>query len=191
MIAVTIAVSVLFVFSYGGNTEYSGNDSPQTLMLQILKRTLLLAVIWPLAYTDYKTYRIPNIFIILGLIIRVIILAFEFLFYNLETALSILLFDAIAAAGLLLASFLCGLILKNSIGMGDMKLFAIMGLMLGMDILSSVFVSLLIAFIVSIVLLISKKKTKKDMIPFGPCVVIGTFVSIAWSVVPVASVSLT
>ena len=52
---------------------------PGNTVFDNLKRMLLLAVIWPVAYIDYKTYRIPNAFVLMGLAVRVVLLPFEFL----------------------------------------------------------------------------------------------------------------
>lgn len=167
LILVNIGISVLFVTVYQNNT-----------ILFSLKRLLLLAILWPVGYIDFKTYKIPNRFIILGLIFRAGILIFELLFER-ELLISYLISEGIAAGALLIATLLCCLCIKNSIGYGDIKLFVIMGLMLGLEgIWSSIFVSLFISFIVAVTLLIAKKKGKKDVIPFAPSIAIGTYISI-------------
>lgn len=90
-----------------------------------------------------------------------------------------LLSEGIAAAALLLASMLCRLCAKNSIGYGDMKLFIVMGLMLGLNgIWGAVFASLVLSFLLAVFLLVTKKKSRKDVIPFAPAIVLGTFVSV-------------
>lgn len=166
-ILVNIGISVLFVTVYQNNT-----------ILFSLKRLLLLAILWPVGYIDFKTYKIPNRFIILGLIFRAGILIFELLFER-ELLISYLISEGIAAGALLISTLLCCLCIKNSIGYGDIKLFVIMGLMLGLEgIWSSIFVSLFISFIVAVTLLIAKKKGKKDVIPFAPSIAIGTYISI-------------
>ncbi len=166
-VLITICISVLLV------TLYSDNDIWTNLRL-----AALLSTIWPIAYIDLKTMRIPNSFIILGLICRALILPFEFLMGE-ERIWTVLLSEGVAAAALLVASLLCTLLIKNSIGFGDMKLFVVMGLFLGMDgIWSAVFLSLIASFVIAVTLLIAKKKTKKDAIPFGPAIVLGTFLSV-------------
>ena len=170
LIAVTIAASFLFC------TVYKDNG-----ILMSMKRLALLSLLWPIAYIDFKSFRIPNAFIIYGAACRVVIFAFE-LILNSDTVWMTLLSEVIAAAALLLASVLCALIVKNSVGFGDMKLFLIMGLMLGMDgIWGAIFLSLLVSFFISAFLLITKKKTRKDAIPFGPAIVIGTYLSVCLS----------
>jgi leader peptidase (prepilin peptidase)/N-methyltransferase len=143
-----------------------------------IKRIALLSLLWPIALIDYKSYRIPNIFIIAGLSYRVIIFVFELVF-EYEGIWTRGLSELIAAGALGLAALLCGLVLKNSIGFGDIKLFIVMGLLLGLGgIWNSIFVSLVISFIISIVLLITKKKKRKDAIPFAPAIMIGTYLSV-------------
>ena len=170
MFAVTVAASILFC------TLYKDNG-----ILMSLKRLALLSLMWPIAYIDFKTYRIPNVFIVFGIMCRVVVLAFE-LFTQTEYIGMTLLSELIAAAVLLLAAVLCSLCIKNSIGYGDMKLFIVMGLMLSLDgIWGAIFLSLIVSFIISAYVLITKKKTRKDSIPFGPSIVIGTYLSVCLS----------
>lgn len=146
--------------------------------LERLKRLCLLAVIWPIAYIDYKTYRIPNVFIISGLVCRGGLLLAELLMNSSEVG-SIVLSELAAAGALMLAAVLCRLMIKDAIGFGDMKLFILMGFMLGMDgIWAAMFLALIVAFIVSIFVLVTRRKSKKDVIPFGPALVIGIYLSV-------------
>ena len=142
-----------------------------------VKRLALLCVLWPIALTDLKTMRIPNAFILLGLALRLILIPFELLFGE-PAFWQTLVQELIAAGALLLASFLCALIIKNSIGFGDMKMFLVMGLLLGTQgVWAAVFLSLLICFFAAVFLLISKRKSRKDAIPFGPALVLGTYLA--------------
>ncbi len=88
--------------------------------------------------------------------------------------------DATLAAVIIGAFFtILLLIFKNSIGMGDIKLFCLMGLYLGLSgLLNAVFFSLLVSFFVSIAVLITKKKARNDTLAFGPMIFLGTLVSI-------------
>ena len=142
-----------------------------------VKRLALLSVMWPVALTDYKSYRIPNAFIIFGLVCRVLIFPFELIFSE-PGVWQVLLGEVIAAAAMLLAAVLCALLIKNSVGFGDMKLFIVMGLLLGTQgIWSAIFLSLIVSFVVAVILLATKRKTRKDAIPFGPALVIGTYLA--------------
>lgn len=167
MLAVTLGVSVLFCVVYGENS-----------LLENAKRMALLSVLWPVGYIDLKSYRIPNSLILLGLCYWGILLGCDGLFAS-KTLVERLISEGVAAAALLLAAGLCALFLKGSIGFGDMKLLTVMGLFLALEgIWSAIFVSLVISFIIAVVLLVTKRKTRKDAIPFGPALVLGTYLSV-------------
>jgi len=168
MFMVNIAVILSLFFIYKEDVS----------VLFCLKRALLLTLLWPAAYYDYKSFRIPNKLIVIGLIYRCVILIFEFIFEK-ENIPGILRSEIVAVTSLFAVSFLCRVIAKNSLGMGDIKLFIIIGLMLGINgSLAAIFCSLIVSFILAVVLLITKKKTRKDSIPFAPSLLIGTVISV-------------
>jgi len=64
-------------------------------------------------------------------------------------------------------------------GLGDVKIGILMGLVLGLPhIFVALFLAFLAGFVISIVLLILKKKTMKSEIPFGPFLVFATIISL-------------
>jgi len=66
-------------------------------------------------------------------------------------------------------------------GIGDIKLAFLMGLLLGFPcILVALFFSFLIGAIIGIGLILTKRKTMKSEVPFGPFLVIGTFIALFW-----------
>jgi len=146
-------------------------------MLQQLKLLCLMLVIFPCAAVDFKTNMIPNEFLLSGIFLWV-----PFLFFGILTSedpLPDLLSSLLAAAAIGIFFLLLYFIFKNSIGMGDIKLFALMGLYLGLSgVLSAVFFSLLASFCVAVFCLITKKKSRKDSFAFCPCILIGTLASL-------------
>lgn len=167
MVILTIGAAVLYCIYYEDNSIFVN-----------IKRLALLCIIWPLAYIDFATYRIPNAFIIFGLILRVAIFPFELLFSTGSVWMT-LLSEIIAAAALFIAAILCSVVVKDSIGFGDIKLFIVMGLFLSLEgIWGAIFSSLIISFFISVFVLITKKKSRKDAIPFAPAIVIGTYLSV-------------
>lgn len=151
---------------------FQGNN-----MVFYLKRVCLLCVLWPIAYTDIKEYRIPNKFIALGLIYRILIVFVEL--WMGEPIVASLISELAAAGILLVATGLCRLCIKNAIGAGDMKLFIVMGLLLGLEgMWSAVFLSLIVSFFIAVFVLVTKKKSRNDNIPFGPAITLGTYLSI-------------
>ena len=66
-------------------------------------------------------------------------------------------------------------------GVGDIKLAFLMGLFLGSDkILAALFLAFFIGAIIGLGLIVFRKKTLKSEIPFGPFLVIGTFLTLFW-----------
>lgn len=148
------------------------------ILIENVKRVCLLSMLAPIAYVDSKELRIPNKMIILGLIYRAIVIPIELFTYS-GIRDSYIVSDIIAAALISVAAMLCRLVLHGGIGAGDIKLFVVMGLFLGLEgIWSSMFCTLIATFIVSVILLITKRKTKSDSIAFGPFLAIGTMLSV-------------
>ena len=167
MMIAAVGLSLFITLFYGENT-----------FLFTLKRVVMLALLWPVAYTDLTAYRIPNLFIAAGLTARTAILAAEFIWER-DALFPCLLTEVIAAAVLFLVALLCTVVVKNSIGGGDMKLFVVMGLLLGVQgTWGAIFLSLIVSFIVAVALLVTRKKSRKDAIPFGPALAVGTYLSI-------------
>lgn len=69
----------------------------------------------------------------------------------------------------------------KGMGVGDVKLGFLIGLFNGFpQNILAIFLGFLIGSIFSVVLIILKKKTLKDIIPFGPFLIMGSFISFAW-----------
>lgn len=77
------------------------------------------------------------------------------------------------AAGFLLF-FLLALITRGGVGGGDVKLFAVIGMFLSPPLLIlTVFLSSAFGALYGLALLVSKRATRKSMIPFGPFIALG------------------
>ena len=69
--------------------------------------------------------------------------------------------------------------MKNGVGMGDIKLILIMSLYLGIQgIFGVLFMSLIVIFFAGLYLMIIKKRSKRESIPFAPAILAGTVISI-------------
>lgn len=152
-----------------------------TTLLHQAKLLTLILILFPTALVDYKVQLIPNDFMLGALIMRVLFFAIE-LFIS-PSLIWTNLKDGIVAAVVIAGFFLIiHVLFKNSIGLGDVKLFAIIGLYQGIwGATNAVFFSLLVSFFLSVVLLILKKVTKKDAISFAPSILLGTIISILLS----------
>ena len=143
-----------------------------------IKRVILGSILWPIALIDKRKHIIPNKILLFLLIIRSLIAIVE-LIYDIKTAKFELLSCLIASVGILILLCLMRLIVKDGLGFGDIKLFAVMGLYLGVaGTITTVFVCFVISFLEAIFLLLTKRKNKKDQIAFAPAILIGTFISV-------------
>jgi len=69
----------------------------------------------------------------------------------------------------------------RAMGFGDVKLAFFMGLFLGFpSILVALFVAFLFGGVLGLALILAKKKSMKSEVPFGPFLVLGTFVALFW-----------
>ncbi|MBR5233170.1 MAG: prepilin peptidase [Clostridia bacterium] len=162
-----LTVGLVFVFAFGFDD-----------VVYTLKRVLLVAILFVAAYYDNLEYRIPNKLILCGLGCRAVLLIFEFIFYR-DAVIGNLISEGIAVAALVILSVVGLLIIRNGIGMGDIKLFILMALCQGISgVMSSIFTTLICAFFYSVFLILTKKKSRKDFIAFAPCILIGTFISV-------------
>jgi prepilin signal peptidase PulO-like enzyme (type II secretory pathway) len=108
---------------------------------------------------------------------------FEFRISNFESIFNPQFSNFIFAAFVASLFFYSIIILTKGKGMGggDVKLAFLMGLILGCPvILLSLFLSFIFGSIVGIFLILVGKKKMKSMIPFGPFLIIGTFIGLFW-----------
>ena len=88
------------------------------------------------------------------------------------------------SAAMIAAGFFLFIVLISKgkwMGIGDIKLAFLMGLLLGFpNILIALFLSFLIGAIIGVGLILAKNKNFKSEIPFGPFLVTGTFMALFW-----------
>ena len=137
----------------------------------------------PLAYfgarlsiIDFKSHRLPNKlvgwFVAVEILIMGIIEWMASDFARLLTALGV-------AAATMISYVLLYLFSRGSLGMGDVKFAFPLGLCVGWysanQWLLAIFVSFLIAGLVSVIGLVTKRMTRKSRLAFGPYMFLGTF----------------
>jgi len=127
---------------------------------------------------DLKHYLIPDK-IIYPAITLAVIFNFKFLIFKQFQIFNYSILSAFGAAGFFLAIFLISR--GKWLGFGDVKLGFFMGIFLGFpNILIALFFAYLIGAIIGIGLVFARKKTLKSEVPFGPFLVIGTFIALFW-----------
>lgn len=129
-------------------------------------------------FVDMKAQIIPNETNFIGFIVG-IALTYFYLTQDYNLGLNKLL-GMITGAGIFMAIAIFALLLyrKVGMGMGDVKLMGMLGLFFGFENIIQIFVfSFFIGAIISIFLLITKIKKHDDYIPFGPFIVMASFIT--------------
>ena len=147
--------------------------------LELIKYCLLTPMLFSVAYIDYKQNIIPNRLVLtmaeVGMLLT-FIFGLSDINLGMDMLLGMVLGTAIFGILTILGRMVSG---KDSMGLGDVKLIAALGLFFGSsNILAISIISFLIGAIISIILIIAKKKKINEYIPFGPFIVIASFISI-------------
>jgi len=90
----------------------------------------------------------------------------------------------VSLAGFVLAGgflLLVGLLKKDAMGGGDVKLAAFMGLILGSTVIMALFLAFILGAVAGILLILLKIKGRKELIPFGPFLALGGLITLFWS----------
>ena len=121
---------------------------------------------------------IPDSLVITILILSILHKLSNYILY--KTPINLL--DSIG--GLVLAGGLFIIIIlvsKGGMGGGDVTLIGVLGFILGIKhIFLTIFLSFILGAIISIFLLITKIKGRKDPIPFGPFIILGFMITLFW-----------
>ena len=146
--------------------------------LDLMKYLIISPILLSAFIIDYKHQIIPNR---LNLTLFEIGIVFAFLYGLSDVAISInLILGMLAGAGIfLLITVIGGFIYgKEAMGFGDVKLMGALGLLFGLsNIIIITLLSFLVGAILSIILLLTRIKKSNEYIPFGPFIVLGTFIS--------------
>ena len=168
----TAIIYVTLIYIYGIKDTLIAN-------LNLIQYMILVPMLLSAFVIDYKLQIIPNR---LNLTIFEVGVVFTFIYGISNIAISInMVLGMLAGAGIfLLITLLGGLFYgKEAMGFGDVKLMGALGLYFGLsNIIAISIMSFLIGGILGIILIITKIKKKDEYIPFGPFIVIATFISI-------------
>lgn len=165
-LAAEIALAAEFTFfSYG--------------ILKSIRYLLLTGVLFLIAWIDQHEKKIPNRLLLFLLGGRAFLLLLEWVLFP-GMGLSLLISSAL---GMLLGGglfLLAHFISRGGVGMGDVKLFGVIGCYAGAGVIMPlVFLTVMVSAVYSIVMLLLKKIKLKEEIPFAPFVLIGTILTLA------------
>ena len=147
---------------------------PPNLLRLVLLGTLLTAA----AYIDALSHKIPNWIVLCTAAVFAGCTVLDFVLSGTD-AVPMALNSVLAAAVFFVVFFLVRLASRGGVGYGDIKMITAAALSLGIyGTFSFLLVSHVLAAVAAIALLVSKKATRKDGLPFGPFFYLGYLVTI-------------
>lgn len=165
-------IYILLLYKFGLKPDFIQN-------LDLIKYMILTPMLFSVAVIDFKNSIIPNR-LLLTMAETGLLLTFVYGISDINLAMDMLL-------GMLVGTVIFGILTllgrlvsgKEAMGMGDVKLVAALGLFFGAsNILAISIISFVLGAIISIILVLSKKRKIDDYIPFGPFIVIASYIAI-------------
>lgn len=147
--------------------------SIQTLIYIFLSSALII-----IAFIDLNEQIVPDVISLPGMVIGFIISFFVPYISFINSALGV-----VVGGGIILIIGLAGSLIfkKEAMGGGDVKLAAMIGAFLGWRyIIISLFLGFFLGALAGIILILLKIKSREDVVPFGPFIVLGYFITLLW-----------
>jgi len=167
-----------------GKCRYCGQPIPiQYPLVELATGLFYLAlylfygILIIISFIDLKERIIPDVLSLPFIAVGFILSFFIRILSPVDSLLGIL-----AGGGSLLIIAIVGskLFKKEAMGGGDIKLAAMIGAFLGWKLtLLALFLGFFLGSIIGVVVLVTSKN-KSDVLPFGPFIALGTFISIFW-----------
>jgi leader peptidase (prepilin peptidase) / N-methyltransferase len=145
-----------------------------------------------LSIIDLKHSILPNIIIYPAMPVALIIYVFlgeqitglrsDFFGWNFAIPyFSAMLNSLLGAACAFMLLLLVVIISRGGMGMGDVKLAGLVGLMTGFPLaIIALFITIILGGVVALALLLSGLRKRKDPVPFGPFICAGALIAIIW-----------
>lgn len=131
-----------------------------------------------IAFIDLNEQIVPDVISLPGIVIGFIISFLVPYISFINSALGVFV-----GGGIILIIGLAGSVIfkKEAMGGGDVKLAAMIGAFLGWRyIIISLFLGFFLGALAGIILILSKIKSRDDVVPFGPFIVLGSFITLLW-----------
>lgn len=168
--AVLIAAVIVFTILF--HVLMLKKDYSIMMQLNLCSVYTLLCII---GMVDFKTHKIPNKLLLIGVVLRTLFLVAEF-FNSPDVFWKEAVSSVIGLAFGLGVMLLLSLITRQGIGYGDVKLFGWLGYALGfMETYNVLFYSILYAAFAGLYLIVVKKCGRKTKIPFAPFIMLGAY----------------
>jgi len=178
----TAAVFVLLYFRFSFSVEF----------LAATLATLFSCILICIAFIDFDLKIIPNGLVLAGLFSGVALFIYN-LFYQVSMYgdrawYNPIIGMVIGTGFLLLVAVVGSLVYKSddAMGMGDVKLLAVVGLFLGWRLtIVTLLLAVVLAAITSLVLILLKKLNGKSTVAFGPFIALSAFIAMlyGWNII--------
>lgn len=172
LIAINCVINVALLYILGwNNTNLVSNT-------ELIKYLIITPMLLSAFVIDYKLQIIPNRLNLSLFEIGIIFMLINGIF-DINMGINMLLGMVTGAGIFLLITWIGSLIAgKEAMGFGDVKLMGALGLLFGFqNIIAIAVMSFLIGAILSIFLLVTKIKKIDEYIPFGPFIILATFIA--------------
>ena len=140
-----------------------------------------VAVTITLTITDLEHKRIPNRILYPSVPVAIVLLGLGALA---ESRTDDLLRGLLGALVYFLGWFAISILTRGGFGMGDVKLAFFLGLYLSFEswgtLIVGAFLAVLIGGVIALALLATRRKGRKDQVPFGPSLVAGAWIALVW-----------
>ena len=153
-----------------------GVTHAEKTFLQAVTDSAVMAWVLLIGYIDWKEHVIPNDLILIAMVFWMIVTVLEIVVGqgNIRNVLLYSLVGFFVVGFVLLA---VALIAKSALGMGDVKMFAVLGLFFGLfGAYSILLVTVVTMALVSLMLLAFKKVTTKTALPMAPFTFLGLLI---------------
>ncbi len=176
---VELATGLVFVFSayLALNFFLLPALLPFNLVFSLILSLAVNSIFWLIMLFDLKYMVIPD-----QLVAVLAVIAFLWRFLNFSFGQTQLLYSLISSVSFLIFFLILWLITKRKgMGLGDIKLIAPLTFLLGFPLsIIGVFFAFIIGGIWGIILLLAGRKKWGQVLPFGPFLIVGAWIALAW-----------
>ncbi len=138
----------------------------------------LLCLLLVISLIDIEFRRIPNMFLLIGLGVGVILKFIDSLMHGTWVAWGDAGLGMLIGGGIMLLIFIVG---RGGMGAGDFKLMLMIGFFVGMQgVILVIFLGFIMGGVYAVAMLLLKRLNRKAPVPFGPFLSLAVLVEIFW-----------
>ena len=185
--AVELGTGLLFAFAAWESLSGSVVPTPPTVLSAtpvVLAFLYLAAISIVLTLIDIDVKKLPNSIVLPSYLVAGVLFTLDSILTDNYGAL---LRAGIGGAAMFLFYFLLAVIRPGGMGFGDVKLAGVLGIYLGWlgwgNLVVGAFAAFLLGGLFSIVLLIVRRTGRKTRVPFGPWMLLGTWVGVVFGAI--------